>query len=42
MSLQIEQCTDLTENVWTHVGDAVNGQLEAPDGKAFFRVRRGA
>ena len=39
MSLQLEQCTNLTDNVWTNAGDAVNWQLEAPGGKAFFRVR---
>ena len=39
MSLQLEQCTNLVDGVWTNAGDAVNWQLEAPGGKAFFRVR---
>lgn len=39
MSLQLEQCTNLTDNVWTNAGDAVLWQLPATNGEAFFRVR---
>jgi len=39
MSLQLEQCTNLTEDVWEPAGDAVLWQHPATNGKAFFRVR---
>ena len=39
MSLQLEQCTNLVDGVWTNAGDAVNWQIQATNGKAFFRVR---
>lgn len=39
LDLQLEQCTNLVDNIWTNAGDAVEWQHPAPDGKAFFRVR---
>jgi hypothetical protein len=37
--IQLEQCTNLVEGVWTNAGDAVLWKIEAADGKAFYRVR---
>ena len=39
MSLQLEQCTNLTEGVWQPAGDPKLWEVEATNGKAFFRVR---
>ena len=39
LNLQLEQCTNLVDGVWTNAGDAVEWQLEAPDDKVFYRVR---
>ncbi|VGO19923.1 choice-of-anchor Q domain-containing protein [Pontiella sulfatireligans] len=36
--LQLEQCDDLIEGVWTNAGDAVLWQEPADGDKAFFRV----
>jgi len=39
LSLQLKQCTNLVESVWTNAGDAVEWLEPAADGKAFYRVR---
>lgn len=39
LSLQLEQCTNLTEGTWGPAGDAVEWSHQAPEDKAFFRVR---
>ncbi|MCU0857864.1 MAG: hypothetical protein MUC65_05605 [Pontiellaceae bacterium] len=39
LNLQLEQCTNLTENVWTNAGDPVLWQHPAVDGKSFYRIR---
>ena len=39
LNLRLEQCTNLVDGVWTNAGDAVEWQLEAPDGAVFYRVR---
>lgn len=39
--IQLEQCTNLVEGVWTNAGDAVWWERPAAEGKAFFRVRGG-
>lgn len=41
LDLQLEQCTNLVEGVWTNAGDSVQWNLGAPVGKAFFRIREG-
>jgi len=42
LSLQLEQCTNLTDDIWTDVGTPKNWTHAASDGKAFYRVRGGA
>ena len=41
LNLQLEQCTNLVDGVWTNAGDAVQWQVEAPGDKVFYRVRSG-
>ena len=41
LTLQLEQCTNLVEGIWTNAGDAVEWIGPADEGKAFFRVRGG-
>jgi hypothetical protein len=38
MELQLQQCTNLVDGVWTNVGDAVEWEVPAAEGKAFYRV----
>lgn len=38
-SLQIEQCTNLTEGTWKPAGDAGFWQHPATNGKVFYCVR---
>jgi len=39
LRLQLEQCSNLVENVWSNAGDAVVWSNLVPEGKAFYRVR---
>ena len=39
--LQLRQCSNLVEGVWSNAGDAVEWLRLAPDGKVFYRVRGG-
>lgn len=41
ISLQLEQCADLVDGVWSNAGAAAEWQLEALDGSMFYRVRSG-
>jgi len=37
--LQLEQCTNLVEGIWTNIGPVIEWNEPAAEGKSFFRVR---
>ncbi|MDF7809516.1 hypothetical protein P4E94_18915, partial [Pontiellaceae bacterium B12219] len=38
MELQLQQCTNLVDGIWTNIGDAVEWEVPATEGKAFYRI----